>query len=846
MGVLSGIISNVRNFVNGGEPGVAPINEPHTGMQQVAQETNPAILNASDQPEPFWEWADLDGTRWNQLYPYRLALYVRENGEWKLSKDKLPPFTLPIPPEEMVIAMPFAITTTVTLGGIVEEHNGAPLRMINMSGTTGVFPLRGNPGTPPIGASVVANPVPTIPTSSQVNGTVVPSSVAQLNNSLTPYGVVSSFTGDTGKGTGFFQFQLLKRFLETYAALKKTRDGRNYILALEIWKDEEAYLVSPVTFDLRRSQGTPLEYNYSLQLKGWKRIKIPTTGTSSGLSIIGDIKSKIASVLGELEDARQSLEDARDILESIQENIDQTLFTPVRECILFAKDSLGVVLTAVDLPSNIITELQEPLLESLSKNGGIEGTSTTNVQFNQQALSISDAFSALSVSSSKSESGSGRAPNGNQVDQSASPATKIASDPKHAFSYFQSVIPSKLNLRPSVLAKIAAERLRTRRLKREDFEARRDSIQTVINAVQSAVGLSDPTYDRIYGLRSISSPRTATELDYDLLNSLNQTIMAMNRLAVSATINRDEIDTMDYFAGLATQSGIAFTVPTSKFLVPMLYGHTLEQMSLIYLGTPDRWHEIAALNGLQSPYVDEEGFQLPLLANGNGNTVLVADVSNLYINQPVYIGSVNVLATKRHVTKIVQLDTSLYTVTVDGDPDLDQYQLSASPTLQAFLPNTVNSQMSLFIPSQEQADDSDFKTKSIPGVDYFDPLVRVGGVDLLLTPQGDLVITPDGDSRLAVGLTNIVQKVRLALSTVRGSLLHHPEFGFPMQVGDSVADISAQNILDAAQNLFNNDPTFSGVESAAILLNGPVLKISLAVGIAGTSKVIPITVEIPR
>lgn len=29
--------------------------------------------------------------------------------------------------------------------------------------------------------------------------------------------------------------------------------------------------------------------------------------------------------------------------------------------------------------------------------------------------------------------------------------------------------------------------------------------------------------------------------------------------------------------------------------------------------------EIVALNGLQSPYVDEEGFSMPLLVNGSGN-----------------------------------------------------------------------------------------------------------------------------------------------------------------------------------------------------------------------------------
>jgi len=134
----------------------------------------------------------------------------------------------------------------------------------------------------------------------------------------------------------------------------------------------------------------------------------------------------------------------------------------------------------------------------------------------------------------------------------------------------------------------------------------------------------------------------------------------------------------------------------------------------------------------------------------------------------------------------------------------------------------------------------------VPGVDHFDPLLRIGGIDLLLTQSGDIVITPDGDTRLAVGLTNIVQKVRLVIDTTQGSLLHHPEYGFPSILGESTADVTASDLLKICKDLFRDDPTFTGVESAAILKDGPVCKITLSVGIAGTQQVIPITVEIPR
>jgi hypothetical protein len=160
------------------------------------------------------------------------------------------------------------------------------------------------------------------------------------------------------------------------------------------------------------------------------------------------------------------------------------------------------------------------------------------------------------------------------------------------------------------------------------------------------------------------------------------------------------------------------------------------------------------------------------------------------------------------------------------------------------LPNTVNSQQSIYIPSTEPADDTDFQHKAIPGVDYFDPLIRTGGVDLLVDSNGDLVLTEDGDTKLAVGLNNIIQKVRLALNTPKGSLLHHPDYGLPAIFGASTAEVSAQDIADAVRNLFKDDPTFTAVEAVSVIKQGPVAAVTASLAIAGSNAVIPVTVTI--
>ena len=830
---------------------------------QTAKQDNSTIEDDSKAFEdPFWSYADLtDGQfRWNKVFPYRLCLWSKTDAGWDQDYGTLHPFTLPIAPENLSISTPFAITTSVTLGGIVEEHNGAPLRTITISGTTGVLPLRGQ-----VAGTAITRSGPSLP-SSIFAGTL--SGVSALGNAVQQLGtgkgstnvVVDDNNDDVTASTGYAQFKLLQRFLETYITYKKTSAARTTVLALEMWKDQEVYFVSPVSFELRRSAQTPLEYQYVLVFRAWKRV-LP--GMVGGGQIAGHDPAakdlnKLAQVMNTLEAARGVLEAARKVLTGVRADINESLFNPIRECTTFVKDLLGVALNAADLPASIITDMKDPIVaaagipDKLNEFGGLgnrykaAGDGLVNA-----SRDLAQAFQNLSISSGMAQTGDGRQPDPetgrNQGGlEDGNPAHDAARKPDDNYEFFKSIKTGDLNLPLPTRKKIDDEKRRLRLLKREDFEERRDTVARTLAEFQESVGLGNETFSRIYSLPPKTQLREANEDDFDIIFAMNRVVMEMNRLVVSSDINQNEVTSIDYIAGLATGSGIAFTTPRSKFLVPLPYAHTLEQISLRYLGTPDRWHEIAALNGLAAPYIDETGFTLPLLTNGSGNAVTVSDATNLFVNQTVWLSSIAVGRIKRRITKIEALNPGLVMVTLDGDADLEQFTVGAGSVLQAFLPNTVNSQQSIFIPSDEEVDEEAYRLKSIPGVDYFDPLLRVGGIDLLLTPTGDLVITPDGDTRLAVGLTNIVQKVRVVIDTVRGSLLHHPEFGFPLQPGDSTAEMSAKDILKLCKGLFADDPTFTGVESAAILKDGPVCKITLAVGIAGTQQVIPITVEIPR
>ncbi len=298
-------------------------------------------------------------------------------------------------------------------------------------------------------------------------------------------------------------------------------------------------------------------------------------------------------------------------------------------------------------------------------------------------------------------------------------------------------------------------------------------------------------------------------------------------------------------AGLAAKSGIAFQRPVSKFSVPFPYGSTLEMLSYRYLGTPDRWLEIVALNGLRTPFVDETGFSLPLLTNGKDNSIIVSTVTNLIAGQQVTLYSTTTTRTVRRIDSIKKLADGQYELVLDGDSDLSRYTVFNRANLHAFRPGTVNSQKLIYIPSNVDPGFNTLETKDIPGVDEFDPLIEVGGIDVLLTESNDLVVTSDGDNRWAVGMTNIIQMTRIELSTLRGSLMDHPGFGFPIRVGSSVADVTANDIIGSIQDMFTKSPVFESLESAKVSIESNAVVVTISALIKGTSQLLPLSFRLP-
>lgn len=819
-----------------------------TGLDNVVL----SIDNLSEDQFPsFWYQPTIDGTRWNELYPYQLLVVTAEGKNGKLTYKKNPKwvFTLPITPERAQISMPFAITTEVTQGGIIEQHNASPLRFIQLQGTTGVLPLKGS-GEP----LKAFNPAEGIfaGTLQTVNslGNAVQSALSNVTGQSNVRANIvkdQELTPDSNrvKSSGYYQFLMLRNFLENYGEYKKTEAGKTARLALAMWKDESVYLVTPKTFDMIRQVPSVYEYKYQLSFEAYKRISLEQSEYSNGnfLPIVRN-PNAFARLLKTIEDSRLALQKSKEVLYAVVADIGNAIYEPLRQVTSFAKGILGVGITTQDLPIQIIQQAKGAIIELIATQNTFNSFTSGVIAKHAELADQITQIKALGAALGKSQTLSGDLPASLTSALNSDAINSIFTNPNDYPEIFSSIRVGDLNLNPSTVKAIVADQEAIQNLTRLDFERLRDQFQMTMTNFSTAVGAGNPTYDRLYGRTISFVDHTPNLNDYHVMFSLNNIILELNRLAASGEINRFQMKPIEYVAGLAKKSGIDFQIPLSKRVVPFPYGMTLEKLATLYLGNPDRWIEIVTLNGLQEPYIDEIGFSLPFLANGKKNDLVVSESTHFYLNQAITLQSDTVLFEKRYITSIRTVGKGQVILTVDGPSDLNKYKVSDHAYLHAFLPNTINSQMLIYLPSQEPTNFPNYQTKSIPSIKHFEDILQVGGVDLLLTNQLDLALTPDGDTIYSVGLTNVIQRAKVALSIPQGTLPRHPTYGFGIPPGIPISNLQIKDIYKAVATTFENDPDYSGVKSIAIQQKGPVAQLGVELETSYLNQNIPITFDL--
>lgn len=815
----------------------------------------------------FFKYITIKPERWDQLFPYRLVVVDTKNGVQVVNGSSkvqvsvkggndnaivnFEPlgrqwiFTLPITPQQLSIQDQYAINTSATLRGVLEEHSGVRFKIISASGSMGVWPYRQSVTTPPSSPTILQSVFGgTIEAAQNLIGQVnrVINAATSNHPAEKPISKRPETSSQGPTSTGYYHAMALQQFLEQYAEAKKDPAKAHWRLVFDIPKQNQSFVVTPMQFQWMQNANKPLEINYSMQLKAWRRIDLnhsiePTKPDIQAIS--PGILQRILQVISE---ARKATSAAIDLIGAVRSDVSKPLDV-LRQTSLFVKDLSGVVATAADLPFQIQKDFSSAIKDSLNNLKDSIAIVSSNP-------SLRNSLNAVSSSSAQTEGLSLASVQGGQlgrnmaIAQSIDPANNIFNSPERNYELMdQSPVYSlKLNNAQQAIVDDAIDEARS--ITVDDLKSFRATTLELALQLSNNFGAGDTYFSQIYNRASPTvriQPMTLDE--YDLLKKLYDVVQAYDILTATTEIDdRNKKTNMEYVAGLADLSGIDFEIPNSKILAPVPFGLSIEQISARYLGDPQRWIEIATLNNLRTPYIDENGFQLPLLSNATGRQITVSAVENLYVGQRVVLRSSTQTPSARRILGLDRLSDTSFLITLDGEPDLDNYVTLDSAYLQAYLPGTVNSQQKIYIPSEiEVPNDPNIIP---PASTSSDPLVALSKVDWLLTENGDVAVNSFGDVRLAAGLTNIIQALKIKIATPRGSIMTHPSFGLGIRSGIMNTDLDISDVFNSLDKMIQEDPRYQGLETLQIELNGPTLSLNMGVRVAGQQGVFPLNFQL--
>ena len=861
-------------------PVVVPPEPTSTGNLPWAGSENPgtSLFSPAQGQTPvnsvFFPYLTPDPTLWDKLVDYRLLVIDTAKGNIVVGGSKNPEvnvaplgngtlaftpmstaweFVLPITPQQLSISDTYSINTSATLRGVLEEHSGVRFKNINIQGTFGVWPGRASivdpPGTPSVLQSIFGGTIAAVQNLatqfSSILNAAQTGSFASKPTTQRPELELEPSPQAFGVGTGYYQTIMLQQFLEQYVEAKRDPKNASWRLVFDIPKQNQSFVVTPVGFTWNENANKPMEINYNLQLKGWRRIDLTFDIAVNELDVTQLTPGVLQRILGVISASQNAAAAAANLIGAVRSDVSGIL-NVIRQTGILVKQLAGVALLASDLPSQLVQDCKSTISQFLSTLSlrNLTGASATNlptVTTIKQIQASAFTYEGLSQRNISTGQLGSEAAARDALSPSNTPFNNSLQNPL----LFNQVPVNNLLLNSQQQNALQTELDTVNSFTVSDLKSMRNTILTLTTQLSNSFGAGNAFYSSLFNQ---PSPTTRTEpmnLDeYSLLKTFYDLIEAYDILTATNQLDDAQIlNGIEYVNALASTSNIPFSTPNSKIQVPVPYGLNMEQISMRYLGDESRWLEIATLNDLREPYLDETGFQYDLLSNADGRNIVIGSRDDIFIGQKIYLYSATQTPTARTVINIVQLSQTSFLLTLDGLANLSNFTVTDQAYIQAYLPGTVNSQNVIFIPSDFQT--PNFDQISIPSSVANVKLVGLSKVDWLLTPQGDLATTNVGDFRLAAGITNLIQALAIKFGTKINTSLLNPGFGLGFKVGSMNSDFNAKGVYNQIVNMVTADPRFQGVSGLQITLNGPSLGINLGVQIAGQTGVFPVGFSLP-
>ena len=495
----------------------------------------------------FFNWMNLEaGDAW-KLYPYAFEIH-----------DGVKPIktlTMPLAPQSISISVPSATTTTVTMRGITEEHNDAPLRQITISGTTGIMPnapqALSNSGPSHALEYAFAN---TIQAAKKVKNTFEKASAAFDN-----LGGLAGRSGSTALvnpsnlesdkvANAYNAIHNMSRFFDLYLAAKK-KGIKKLFLSFYMHKDGMFYDCTLNNYSIRKIAGS-MEYQYTIQLTAWRRRAEPV-GKGNGVQIsrssaspdaLGNVFARVNLLLDQLV---KGMNEIAGILRGFSKDFETVILGPIKRIGLLFKALSNVAMSIANFP-NAIANLTKTSLKSAFK--GIGENNTKSKEFEDLNVSIrkknlhsstpdSDtvAYSGLVITNSISrDEGSITADLSEDKNaEIADPFDAIFKDPQEFADVFEFFTLDELEIPSGIQALIDAEIAKALALTANDVKLIKNDFESFISDYSESVGGGDETYNRINGKGTINtvSKKLSVE-DIGTLSMFNDGLQALDATVV--------------------------------------------------------------------------------------------------------------------------------------------------------------------------------------------------------------------------------------------------------------------------------------------------------------------------
>lgn len=396
---------------------------------------------------------------------------------------------------------------------------------------------------------------------------------------------------------------------------------------------------------------------------------------------------------------------------------------------------------------------------------------------------------------------------------------------------------------------LQTEQKRLRELSIADFKDMCVFLRSTACFAAQTLGLGDADGVLVQGFAITEPQRDYTPAELDQIGDLFDLADEIDAIVFSLEQNTEQNPNLLAVANRNSDpSSLVVFNQSYSAAISVPFVNSLENMAEIYLGSKDKWFEIATINNLQPPYVDKVGEKEFLLGPGTLSAVKIsANKANfIKVGTKIKIGSYTVREEIRSVVKITKFDDGTVILSLSGDPDLSKLKMTEKAYIKVYKPQTANEDSLLLVPVNAVSSLIQGKQPSLDVLRRLDKSLLDFGVDIKKDEKtGEIQIGKNGDFDIIYGIPAVRQALHSLLSTSANQLPFHPDYGIPL--GSAIGERFYGNngfvaaFADILRDIILSDGRYSDVVVQDFILTETTVSISLIVAIAGSDVIIPLS-----